>query len=64
MFDARGRLVGLHHHGFDREEKAGCPAKDKVNKAIRIEWIVGDVERLNAERARENPPKVPCRLGP
>jgi V8-like Glu-specific endopeptidase len=57
VFDAIGHLVGLHHHGFDREEKASCPAKDKVNKAIRIEAIRRHIdEALNPERERAGKP--------
>jgi hypothetical protein len=38
LFDASGRLIGLHHTGFDRN--AQCQATDHVNKAVRIGEIV------------------------
>lgn len=39
IHDKRGRVIGLHHHGFKRDPKT-CEAKDRVNKAVRMDEIV------------------------
>jgi Trypsin-like peptidase domain len=45
LFNWDGRLVGLHHVGFDRN--AHCEPLDHVNKAVRIEEILKHIEVVN-----------------
>jgi hypothetical protein len=39
VFDVQGRVLGLHHEGFDRNPQT-CGATDRLNKAIRIDKIL------------------------
>ena len=50
VFDAEGRLIGLHHLGFNG---GGACASDKMNKAVRIKEIVDSVTRKHPGIASE-----------
>ena len=39
VFDVQGRVLGLHHEGFQRDPQT-CGAIDRVNKAVRIDKIL------------------------
>lgn len=39
VFDAQGRVLGLHHEGFDRDP-ISCEPTVRVNKAVRIDRIL------------------------
>lgn len=43
IFDDQGRVVGLHHMGFDWQPN--CRDSDERNKAVKIRRIVGDLPR-------------------
>jgi hypothetical protein len=42
LFDSDGRLVGLHHVGFERDDS--CKPLDHLNKAVRIGEILKHIE--------------------
>jgi hypothetical protein len=48
VFDQSGRLVGLHHAGFRREETT-CKALDKVNRGIRLAELKAFITKARAE---------------
>ena len=50
VFDAAGRIVGLHHYGHN-VDPATCRDTDAVNKAVRIDQII---DFLKTNRARNN----------
>lgn len=39
VFDSKGRLVGLHHQGFDLDPTTCKPLLPKLNKAVRMDEI-------------------------
>jgi hypothetical protein len=45
VFDMDGRLVGLHHRGFDRDPQT-C-ASDRVNKAVHVSRIIEFLQAMN-----------------
>ncbi|AJP71316.1 hypothetical protein TS85_05270 [Sphingomonas hengshuiensis] len=54
IFDAKGRLIAIHHLGHQKVASAMCPA-DRVNKAVKISAIMAHV--------RETKPGVADELG-
>jgi len=50
VFDLKGKLVGLHHLGFDRDQE--CGPLDHVNKAVRIDEILRDLPASALEEIR------------
>ena len=51
VFDADGKLIGLHHEGFARDES--CAAIDHENKAVSIEEILSNVRDSSPSLAKE-----------
>jgi hypothetical protein len=52
IFDLQGRLIALHHLGFQKVGTAICPM-DRLNKAVKISAIIDFVKRSDAELARK-----------
>lgn len=40
VFDSTGRMVGLHHRGFDLDPQTCRPLQPKLNKAVRMDAIL------------------------
>ncbi|MGJ0532807.1 trypsin-like serine peptidase [Methylocystis sp.] len=51
LFNWNGRLIGLHHVGFDRDEN--CEAIDHVNKAVQIGEILKHIEAVRPDIGKE-----------
>jgi hypothetical protein len=52
VFDNDGRIVGLHHLGFTRDDQ--CNPLDKINKAVQIQEIVRSIKGDELKRAKPN----------
>ncbi len=48
VLDTDGRLIGLHHRGFDVDPKT-CNQTDRINKAVRIDKILEFLGSHNSE---------------
>lgn len=51
VFDHSGKVIGLHHFGFKRNDQ--CEAVDSENKAVRITEIVDFIKRNDKNLAQE-----------
>ncbi len=49
VFDARGRVVGLHHRGFDLDPKTCDALLPKLNKGVRIDEIIKHIKKNECE---------------
>jgi hypothetical protein len=58
VFDSAGRIVGLHHLGFARDDQ--CNPLDKVNKAVQIQEIV---KFLKSKGLKLDKPNLAAELG-
>lgn len=54
IFDAHGLMIGLHHHGFDRDlDTCNVLPDGKSNKAIHLHMILADIAKKAPHIAQE-----------